>query len=75
MSFTGFLICRAGFFSSPSPKEGSAVVVSAFRLTPCFFLMGVAKSAEVLESSSAAAAGGGTTAAGGATADFGAAWG
>ncbi len=67
-AFTGFLIWRAGFFSSPSPNDGSAVVVSAFRLTPCFFLMGVAKSAEALDVSSSGGARGATAAAAGAVA-------
>ena len=32
--------CLAGFFSSALSPPGSAVVVSAFRFTPCFFLIG-----------------------------------
>ena len=32
--------CLAGFFSSALSPPGSAVVVSAFLFTPCFFLIG-----------------------------------
>merc|ERR1719268_376326 len=40
ISFNGLLICLAGFFSSALSPPGSAVVVSAFLFTPCFFLIG-----------------------------------
>ena len=35
ISLTGFLICLAGFFSSPGSLLLSPVVVSAFLFTPC----------------------------------------